>query len=431
MIRDAGLKMVDCAIRWDVRSELPALHAAIQRGQAEKWLGPAVDELAGGTLVPPTCRSFGGSGPFYRLPKHRRSFYYSPKPRYGALHDPAATDGAISIKGAEPLCEDFDALLSALKERLTPPVMSMYMTQRRHAEYISVIENKAPGVLYLDEALEEAILAGELQTKHLAAYATLARLPVPLFVHSLPDDCKRRAIERVARCVSERGFERIRRRLEDGIASYAYYYPALPLRSDALHALLSLPPTPHAHLTALLAKADVDALLGQWTELFVRLLYLGYLPCSLGSFQSGMMLQEQNVVVDGGFLDVDSVIPISKMDSDVAFHETMQLSVFVMCRTVRLLLVSHVLWNLQKGLTDYVEKMIHDHMVGRIRRAIETEARPGLVLDERVRDHFGSEPSFEALVAGLKAFYPPGDMLDADETPHPEIIPNFAIARPG
>lgn len=86
----------------------------------------------------------------------------------------------------------------------------------------------------------------------------------------------------------------------------------MPIR--LAHALNSFPgsfgvATPAAPRLAF----DIDAAAVSWTDLFARMLVAGFVPTT--PIHTGNCLQSQNVTIDGGFCDVDSLEPIALLPS--------------------------------------------------------------------------------------------------------------------
>lgn len=120
-------------------------------------------------------------GRFYRLPNHNRSFCYSLAPS-GSVID----SSVFVFKGSEPLLQDFPLMLDWM---LQAPLRK---STRVMADHFPLAEGKIPGALSLKEAVHEARTALDVQKKHLMHYSELARLPVPLLIHSISEQKKRR-----------------------------------------------------------------------------------------------------------------------------------------------------------------------------------------------------------------------------------------------
>jgi hypothetical protein len=87
-----------------------------------------------------------------------------------------------------------------------------------------------------------------------------------------------------------------------------------------------------------------------------------------------------NAVLDGGFCDPDSIIPIETALDDEFFHESVIQSLTILQRTVQRLLDLSSPPSLYPSIEEFViRKYIH----GKLSEAVESERRPGLQLDKR------------------------------------------------
>jgi hypothetical protein len=333
-------------------------------------------------------------GAFLRLPRHHRCFYYTPD------SDGAITRGVIAIKGTEPFVRDVDDWLDEMQNALVDPDPS---TQWRRAEHFALLEHKVPGALTLREAESEAQIAADIQERHLRAYGSLAQLPLPLIIHRLPEDRLRGFHEGLRRRLSRRAMARIKDSLAHGLAAYLYYYPNVPVRVVQVDLMLPVG-NYHERLQELVRLVDPGHVMERWVKGFARMLLLGYLPAALGSRGSGNCCSLMNAVVDGGFVDLDSLIPIAELEDDVLFEETLHYSFSSLYRTVRTFLVGQQgRWSPDR---DLIEKWISDHLASSCQQALESEMRPGLVLDPRISEYFAQSLSFRALLDRLERYHP-------------------------
>ena len=190
--------------------------------------------------------------------------------------------------------------------------------------------------------------------------------------------------------------------LAEGLGIYVYYYPAPPVRVrdvDTLLAGLDF----RQRLFALMAACEPEQAIRRWTSTFVRILQLGLLPGTLASLHTGVCCQPQNACIDGGFVDMDSLLPFAALADDAAVQAALQFSTESLLDSVGTLLVGGADSTRdtlagrgdRNALEDYVLTLIEDGLM--------LEARSGLSLDPRARAYFARRPSFEALVARLAA----------------------------
>ena len=63
----------------------------------------------------------------------------------------------------------------------------------------------------------------------------------------------------------------------------------------------------------------------------------------------------------------------------------------------------------------------NQYVLALLGRTIETEARPGLELDTRIRGYFSSPRNFEELVGRLSSYYSPPSRFDAVNSEFSEL----------
>lgn len=374
-------------------AEEPELRAALT--QTEPWLEPLLDELRELPLAPTTGTFV--SKPFYRPPGSHRCYYYCPASAGSA---PGAR-GVLAFKGLEPQLPDLNALLGGLRRACYSP--------HDMAEHLIFEEQKIPACLGLNEAIREAQRAAQAQLAHLRAYGSLARLPLPLFVFRHAPATQSRAHEALRQQLSETAFSTVSPWVDAGLGAYVYYYPSAPVRARDIDTLLQ----GHAfreRLLALLQVCDPDELVRRWVSGFARLLWLGVLPGSLASLRTGLCCQPQNACLDGGFVDLDSLTPISSLKDDTAVYAALELSTGALLASVRSLLAGATDPSRAETLDVRIDlhhfrQFLHAALVS----ALEREARPSLELDPRVRSYFQAPQSFAELVGRLGSYYSPSN----------------------
>lgn len=301
---------------------------------------------------------------FYRLPSHNRSFCYS-------LDDAAspAESAVLVFKGTEPLLSDYTSMLDWMAQA------PLRKSTRVMADHFPLAEGKIPGALSLKEALHEARVALHVQSKHLAHYGELADIPTPLLVHALSEERREACVAALRRKLSEAAFERIEPTLQHGLAVYVYYYPSAPVRSNYWGDMGA------AQFNRFFDRTrDNDEIITSWVRLIARLLYLGFLPYSVRNEGLGACMDFGNAALNGGFCDPDSILPIDASVDDEFFRESVIQSLVVLQGTVQLMLGLSPPTTLYPTIEEFACRRYLYHLVD---KAIETERRPGLHLDER------------------------------------------------
>ncbi len=80
----------------------------------------------------------------------------------------------------------------------------------------------------------------------------------------------------------------------------------------------------------------------RWIDLVARMLALGFLPGRTEHIGIGHCLEMQNAVIDGGFVDLGSIVAMSKVRSERAFLEMLLAAFADLAKTVRHFLLGDV-----------------------------------------------------------------------------------------
>jgi hypothetical protein len=239
-------------------------------------------------------------GPFYRLPRHWRSFCYALDPLAPRLFD----CGVLVFKGTEPLSPAFHELLRWM--RTSRPGENV-------AEHLVMVEGKVPGAVTETEAVAEFQIAEAVHMAHSRHYGGPAAMPVPLQVRRIPEHRARETATALIGVLSKPALERAELLIGEGLACLVQFYPSAPIRSDSYagseFAALA------KHFSKIPEAADMIA---GWLRLVARLLWLGYLPATVLSRDFGSCLNGQNATIDGGFCDAGSITLIAP-DMEVEF----------------------------------------------------------------------------------------------------------------
>jgi hypothetical protein len=330
---DETITLAQLEVVWDGRERARHLLDVLRADE------PAIDAIADrlrGEVPAQRLWGFGASGVFIRPDRHVRALYIQLSRVPGAQ----TAGGCIAIKGSEAICDNFSAMvqrLSGLWNLCTAFVgssaKSVFMdgSMLNALERFPVVEGKPPGVHPVWDAIEEANVALEFQSAHLKRYGTLARAPVPLFVYRWPDQVGEAVLEHLRPSLSPKVSRIVESEVRQGLGVYVYYYPSLPLR--VIH--MQVPDvgagaTFKERWKRLNELTNPRAAINGWLEITARLLSLGYVATDPANLSRGYCLQAQNLAIDGGFVDVNS---LRAMDS---FASQGQLQ-FALSRTIQVL----------------------------------------------------------------------------------------------
>ncbi|MBL9102521.1 MAG: hypothetical protein JNL82_16285 [Myxococcales bacterium] len=330
---------------------------------------------------PPLPRTIRGHDESWlRLPEHYRS-----------VLRPLDGGGVLVLKGAEPALADFAELIAWMAA-----TTFRGPSNAGHApmlEHLALRERKVPGALTLREAEREATVALHVQALHLAHYGELARLPVPLAIHTFSGEALQAAARAWRAHLSPAAQEHVREHLAAGLAVYAYAYLGWPVRARSY--TRRLPGEDEPARRRRIEAYDVATIIDRWTRLLIRLLYLGYMPYSYHNEGLGACFDAGNACLDGGFVDVDSLTPIAGLRDDGEVFDALVASLAGLDRTIERLLPD----DCERETREVLRR---GHVWACYRRALDSEARPGLRLDPRVREAI--EPlEFPRLVHRLRS----------------------------
>jgi hypothetical protein len=303
-------------------------------------------------------------GQFYRLPNHHRSY---------ACALEASPEGknlfaspAVVFKGAEPLLSDFPRYAAWMK------TATLRTGRVPVGDHFPLAEGKIPGAFSLSEGHREAEVAVAVQEAHLRTYGKLARLPLPLLVHKLDSKQRDRCAEIIRQTISGGAFRRIEPVLDEGLAILTYFYPQAPLRADFYRS--ENKPFIGQHLQR---PPQVDATVKEWCRLLVRLLYCGFMPYTPWNLRLGACMDPGNAVIDGGFCDVDSIVPIASLIDDGFFFDSLMETLLAMRATISTVL--------QLPSSASYEQLIAHYTNDLIEEALRSELLPGMNPDPRIQ----------------------------------------------
>lgn len=371
---------------FDVESAAPDVFAALA-AEAPRAV-EAMSRLRSGGIPMMKSAAPGEQGDLYRLKGHNRSICIS-------LTGDKRTADVVVLKGTEPLLSDFDHYLRWMAGT------QFGAWPRPLSEHFSLFEGKAPGTVFLGEAMAEAETSLEVQQRHLRHYGGLMRLPVPLMVWRLNPAAEQAAIAALQAHVSGMAFERLGPHLAAGIGVLAYYYPAPPVRVHAAGRPAFLWPA-----SSDLASKDrlIDRAIPGWVTIGARLLWLGFLPTTPLSWRLGDIFDPNNACLDGGVCDVNSIHPITAATQDGFFVRSVVMSMgglrMAVARAFNVPL-GELAQNYEQEMSGFY---LSEYLKSAMERALDEEARPSLVLDPRLGHLFGRDKTLPELVRLFQVF---------------------------
>ncbi|MFI5349685.1 MAG: hypothetical protein ACHQ2Z_09085 [Elusimicrobiota bacterium] len=388
------------SIAWDARSQAPSLLRAVEA--RAPWVRPLLPRYRREMPVARTCGTFKAK-PYIRPDGHHRAFYIE-----------GSGPGALGVKGAELLAADLPDKLRVLGR---PPAV----LKPSSLEHLAIIEQKIPMAMMLEEGLAQARKAAAFQTAHLARYGELARIPVPLLVYRWGTRDSATFQKRLRPALSKRAGSIVERLARGGLSSMIYYYPSLPLRTLHLAQVVA-GAEPRGYRDGVRKMRRYGSFFGEleapsvivsrWIELTARMLALGFSPSDLSHWRDGQMLHAQNAVLDGGFVDVESLQPLSEMADDRSFYETFLLTWMDLSATVKRLLTgfadrADVSWPFIDLSPAYlaVPALVGCHVGARLRDRLRAEARLGAEVDSRLFKALGDGGSAADLEGVLAALF--------------------------
>jgi hypothetical protein len=310
------------AIAWDIAEQAPALRqalAAIVPGLDQRLAQLRESLPCAGTVNP-----FSGGaadGDYLRPYRHLRAFYQQ------------LPGGVLAFKGTEPFAADRDAHLRTLAEfRVDYPARGKSLFSA--AEHFALVEQKTPLALGLDEALEDARAACLLQSAHLERFGELARLPTPLLAIAWPQAVHAGHLAALRPLLSDRAARIVGISTQAGLGAIVYHYPSVPIRVAHLPVELGSQ-SGEPWLQRLTKRTDPAQTVERWIDLAARMLALGYLPGRTEHIGIGHCMEMQNAVIDGGFVDVGSIVAMDQVRSDRAFQEMLLAAFADLAKTIR------------------------------------------------------------------------------------------------
>jgi hypothetical protein len=137
------------------------------------------------------------------------------------------------------------------------------------------------------------------------------------------------------------------------------------------------------------------------------MLGLGYFPCSPCHDEVGQCLREQNAVLDGGLVDMDSICEMASIADEAEFVETLMVTLVELVGTVHNLWVDRSkTWSPRQSRTGLVTVLlVWQQVLAELKAAILREEADGTVFDARVKKLLFAGASFSEIDAALALLY--------------------------
>ena len=257
--------------------------------------------------------------------------YHRPFGHWRALYRWEGQRGCLAFKGSEAYTRDLDVLYDALLDRYAVIHYSVSrpgVPEPTASTTVSVldrflfVESKFPGVVLLSEAMAEAERSASVQWAHLQRYGCLARVPLPLVVYRVDEQVAQRVVDCCCARVSRDQQGWVHNLAAQGMAILVYWYPELPLRVS------------HASQPALAQGIDPASVVAGWITLVARLMGLGYAPADPRSALRGSCVEAQNLTLDGGMVDLDSLRPLDSFRNSAEIFEALERSLELLSRSI-------------------------------------------------------------------------------------------------
>lgn len=345
---DLQIRLVDATCEWSAARVWPEILGFVPTDARAQVL--ALDQSV------PTLRSIApvDAGAIIRPPSHRRAFYLR-----------GAHGGVLAFKGTEPLALDFAQFVAELADarvavelRLGNPLVDRTLTRAQLSalEKFPLLEGKVPGCVTVGEAHADAAAALAVQRAYVAKHGRVARLPLPLFVGRWSDDVGERVLAALHGKLTGRAWDDTVARVRAGLGVYVYAYPTLPTRLVEL-----VLPDVTRKRELKVRRAELDRALDParvfhgWLGLVAELLVLGFVPKAPASVLTGDCLQVQNLVLDGGLADAESLISTAAL-SERALRDALRKTVHELAIAATRLLVG--LWSSTVDFRDRVPDLV-------------------------------------------------------------------------
>lgn len=373
----------DLEIVWDARVHAPQLL------QARPELASIIEALGEAPWIVQDLAPFD-NGVEVRPFRHLRAFYRR------------IPTGVIAVKGSEPLAGYVEPHLDAMQAfRIEYPGRGRSLFSA--LEHFPLVEQKIPLAVTVAEALEDTHAAVQVQSAYLTKFNTLASVPLPLAIVRWPTCVAELHLEKLKPRLSQRAMRIVEKQIEGGLGALIYFYPCVPLRVAHLPTILGSAHGASAWRSKVSTLCDPQITIDRWIDLVARLLVLGFMPSSIESIGVGHCLEMKNAVIDGGFVDLGSIIDMDLISSDQMFSETMLATIADLTKTVRHLLLGDIV-DVEAEYRN--PSLVFIKLMQHLLPALSSRVLAYSAKDPRVTHFFNQSDFHVALENALGALYP-------------------------
>ncbi|MBV1857462.1 MAG: hypothetical protein KUG77_03555 [Nannocystaceae bacterium] len=369
------VRIQPATVAWDFAKQLGSEHPVVTEFYASPERAALFEALHHATPVATTCKPFVAA-PYCRPTIHRRSIYLE-----------LDEGGVFAFKGTEPHATDLREEVIDIESARAPFFSSML-------NEFATAEQKVPMALSMDEARDEADVTLDFQARYFARFGRLANIPLPLLIYRWGDDVAQALLDAVLDGLCIPAQRSTRSMVAQGLGTLVYYYPSLPLRASqqARHATalvstiggLRLPAGTGIHERGgvsfearkelLAQRAEPWQVVTSWISLVADMMVVGYFP--LHTYFMGHCLQAQNLCIDGGTVDTDSLHWTQRSDDDL-FHELFIQSVGELAKSATIYLTGTFVGRYtDQMLGNTIWQLLYDEL--RDRTAAQPPADPRL-----------------------------------------------------
>lgn len=384
--------MKSTTLVWELKNECPAIweKLASELPHVCKQYDTLSGNLPQATSLDPYTEEAS-----IRPLRHLRAFYV--KLQQG---------GVIAIKGTEIVAKGLHEKLFALKQ-----IAVDYPSRGRSLfsvlEHFPIVEQKIPMAVTFNECLEDAESAVLLQSKHIETFHSFAHAPIPLGILKWDEQVQYEFLHSLLHMLSPRAKAIVEMVTQQGLGIILYYYPEVPLRVAHMDLEFKLSKASYPERRTQLAQlTNPKQVIDQWINNVSRMLVLGLMPSSIESIGIGHCLEAQNAVLDGGFVDLGSIKPFSKIQDDKEFLQTLSATAIDLANTIRTFLIGRQV----EATAEYrnptltmANTIYHvwNELIASLRR-FETHHS----LDNRLKETIKEQSLFDALNNSYQSLFP-------------------------
>lgn len=384
------LRLIEANQIWSLETESPQLWKQLTRDHSH------ISDLLRYDLkerfpIAPTLEPFDDAY-CARPARHNRAFY---------IKQPAGS--VIAVKGSEAASDQLERAFQAL----TLGTAAGWSA----TECFPLQEQKLPYAVHVPEAVQEARITVRFLEKYLQHFNALPIFPLHLAIYRIPEPIESRYFAKLNQFASDRSRRQCKLLGQEGLAVYTYYLPVLPIRLAHI-----VPPgmlkngivDAMSRESVLREKHGFDAQVAtnNFLTLVGRMLALGFFPLSMASFGIGYCTSAQNVTINGGMVDSESLIPFDQVTSDWDFSTIFLTTLSTLCATAKVMLYSPLpCVRFEFKDPSPISMLLSEFVWGHIRSEVASCLQSGLRTDPRLQEML-APPSYGKVCDLIKKMYP-------------------------